>query len=124
METRNIAVFGLGSMGYGIASSILAAGHTTFGFDLNVDAAQRFRDQGGAEGEIEQVAASQSENERAKEEWASRLQALEAELQIVEQQIRIVDRYIERLHHDNPAPATSQRTTRDPRQRRQSRAGR
>ncbi|MEP0941484.1 MAG: L-threonate dehydrogenase [Rhizobiaceae bacterium] len=52
----NYAVIGLGSMGYGIASSILAAGHTTFGFDLNIEAAQRFRDQGGAEGEIEQVA--------------------------------------------------------------------
>ena len=33
--TQNIAVYGLGSMGYGIAQSILRAGHTTWGADIN-----------------------------------------------------------------------------------------
>ena len=47
-EARNIAVIGLGSMGYGMASSIRAAGHTTWGVDIAPAAMQRFRDEGGA----------------------------------------------------------------------------
>ncbi len=47
-----IAVFGLGAMGYGVASSILRAGHTTYGFDVVAEQMARFRDEGGAEGAI------------------------------------------------------------------------
>ncbi|MFK7944947.1 MAG: L-threonate dehydrogenase [Paracoccaceae bacterium] len=45
--TQNIAVFGLGSMGYGIAQSVLRAGHATWGMDINPDAVSRFQSEGG-----------------------------------------------------------------------------
>lgn len=51
-----IAVFGLGAMGYGIASSILRAGHTTFGFDVVQAQMDRFHAEGGAAGELTDVA--------------------------------------------------------------------
>ena len=54
----NIAVIGLGSMGYGIAQSILRNGHIVYGFDLNQQARERFVSEGGASGELEHVAAS------------------------------------------------------------------
>jgi len=37
------AVIGLGSMGFGIASSLLRAGHSVLGLDTNVDAVSRLR---------------------------------------------------------------------------------
>lgn len=43
----NIAIFGLGSMGYGMAKSLLRAGHSVFGFDVNEEAALRFQAEGG-----------------------------------------------------------------------------
>ena len=46
----NTAVFGLGSMGYGIAASILRAGHKTWGVDIADAAMERFRAEGGAAG--------------------------------------------------------------------------
>ena len=51
--SRNIAVFGLGSMGYGIASSILKAGHDTWGFDVVESQVEKFLAQGGEKGSIE-----------------------------------------------------------------------
>ena len=45
--TRNIAVYGLGSMGYGIAQSLLRAGHKVWGHDINADAVSRFQEEGG-----------------------------------------------------------------------------
>ncbi|MGB0160979.1 MAG: NAD(P)-binding domain-containing protein, partial [Candidatus Puniceispirillaceae bacterium] len=39
-----IAVFGLGSMGYGMAQSLLRAGHTVHGFDVVPQQVERFRD--------------------------------------------------------------------------------
>ncbi|MBC7477639.1 MAG: NAD(P)-dependent oxidoreductase, partial [Pseudorhodobacter sp.] len=43
-------VVGLGSMGYGIASSLLRAGHAVCGTDVNADAVQRLQSEGaGAE---------------------------------------------------------------------------
>ncbi len=33
-DSKKIAVIGLGSMGYGIASSIMRAGHSAYGFDV------------------------------------------------------------------------------------------
>ncbi len=46
------AVIGLGSMGYGIASSALAGGHDTYGFDVNADQVSRFVEDGGAAGDL------------------------------------------------------------------------
>lgn len=45
--TAKIAVFGLGSMGFGVAASLVRAGHMVWGFDLSQDAVQRFCDEGG-----------------------------------------------------------------------------
>jgi 3-hydroxyisobutyrate dehydrogenase-like beta-hydroxyacid dehydrogenase len=55
-DGRNVAVIGLGSMGYGMASSILRAGHTTWGYDIAAAAMDRFRAEGGAEGALGDVA--------------------------------------------------------------------
>ena len=52
------AVIGLGSMGYGMAQSCLAAGHTTHGYDINPDAMARFQAEGGAPGDLADIAAS------------------------------------------------------------------
>ena len=53
---KNIAVIGLGSMGYGMAQSLLRADHMTFGYDINAETTQRFRDEGGAAGTLTDVA--------------------------------------------------------------------
>lgn len=45
-------------MGYGMAISIRAAGHTTWGVDIAPAAMQRFREEGGAAGELSDVAGS------------------------------------------------------------------
>ena len=45
-----IGVFGLGSMGYGMAQSLLRAGHQVTGVDINPDAVARFHAEGGAAG--------------------------------------------------------------------------
>ena len=52
----SVAVIGLGSMGYGIAASLLRAGHRTYGYDVNPKAAARFRGEGGGEGALTDVA--------------------------------------------------------------------
>jgi 3-hydroxyisobutyrate dehydrogenase-like beta-hydroxyacid dehydrogenase len=49
-------VFGLGSMGYGIASSLLRAGHTTLGLDARPEPEARFRAEGGVPGDLAEVA--------------------------------------------------------------------
>lgn len=54
----NTAVFGLGSMGYGIASSLLRAGHTTHGFDVVPEQMARFQSEGGASGDVADVAGT------------------------------------------------------------------
>jgi len=46
-----LAVYGLGSMGFGMAQSLLRAGHQVHGFDVNAEAVVRFGEAGGAEGE-------------------------------------------------------------------------
>ena len=53
---RKTAVFGLGSMGYGIAASCLKGGHATFGFDVNPAQVEKFRAEGGQTGEMAQIA--------------------------------------------------------------------
>ncbi|MEL6807649.1 MAG: L-threonate dehydrogenase [Pseudomonadota bacterium] len=52
------AVIGLGSMGYGIAQSCLAAGHVTHGYDVNPDQTGRFAAEGGAPGALTEVAGA------------------------------------------------------------------
>ncbi|MEL7116842.1 MAG: NAD(P)-binding domain-containing protein, partial [Pseudomonadota bacterium] len=53
---QNIAVIGLGAMGYGMASSCLRAGHRTYGFDISPEPVARFREEGGAPGSLADVA--------------------------------------------------------------------
>jgi L-threonate 2-dehydrogenase len=50
-SAQTIGVFGLGSMGFGIASSILAGGFRVFGFDPNPDAVSNLIDSGGESGD-------------------------------------------------------------------------
>ena len=57
-SSMKIAIFGLGSMGYGIAQSLLRAGHTVHGFDVVPQQVERFRDDGGAVGELADIAVS------------------------------------------------------------------
>ena len=52
------AVIGLGSMGYGIARSLLGAGHETWGCDAVPARAERFRAEGGAAGVLREVAGA------------------------------------------------------------------
>ncbi len=54
--TCNAAIIGLGSMGYGIAVSALAGGHTTYGYDVNPQQMARFVEDGGASGSLAEVA--------------------------------------------------------------------
>ncbi|MEM9103904.1 MAG: NAD(P)-binding domain-containing protein [Pseudomonadota bacterium] len=52
----NVGVFGLGSMGYGMAKSCLAAGLATYGFDVNADSVARFSAEGGQTGDLADIA--------------------------------------------------------------------
>ncbi len=53
-----VAVYGLGSMGYGIASSILKNGHKTIGLDISDDQVQKFQQQGGLKAPIRDLSNS------------------------------------------------------------------
>lgn len=55
---QNIAVIGLGSMGYGIASSALRGGHAVWGVDVNADQMARFQASGGQPGPLADHAAT------------------------------------------------------------------
>jgi len=55
---QKIAIIGLGSMGYGMAQSLLRAGHTTYGYDINADTATRFQTEGGSAGTLAEVAGT------------------------------------------------------------------
>ena len=52
-----IGVVGLGSMGYGIAASLLRGGHQVIGADVNPAAVKRFHAEGGVEGDIKAKAS-------------------------------------------------------------------
>ncbi|CTQ34707.1 L-threonate dehydrogenase [Jannaschia rubra] len=56
MTDAPIAVVGLGSMGYGIANSALAAGLPVHGHDVNPDQAKRFLADGGIPGPLARIA--------------------------------------------------------------------
>ncbi len=55
-NAMEVAVIGLGSMGYGMAKSLIAAGHTTHGFDVAPAQMARFLADGGAPGALTAVA--------------------------------------------------------------------
>ncbi|WP_299655018.1 L-threonate dehydrogenase [uncultured Tateyamaria sp.] len=52
------AVIGLGSMGFGMAQSCLSAGHATHGFDISPEHTERFRSEGGAKGDLTDIAGT------------------------------------------------------------------
>lgn len=54
-QHQKIAVIGLGSMGYGIAGSVLGAGHTVYGYDVVAAQMEKFQDAGGAKGALNDV---------------------------------------------------------------------
>lgn len=54
--SQNVAVIGLGSMGYGIAASALRAGHHTHGFDINAARVAEFMAEGGSPGSLNDIA--------------------------------------------------------------------
>ncbi len=54
-NSQNIAVVGLGSMGFGMASSLLKAGHKTYGFDVVTEPVERFRALGGESDAISDI---------------------------------------------------------------------
>lgn len=56
--TALIGIFGLGSMGYGMAQSLLRAGHRTWGFDVVAERCESLISEGGEQGAIAEVAAS------------------------------------------------------------------
>lgn len=59
MKSNNtIAVIGLGSMGYGIAQSLLRAEGKTFGFDINATTTARFQAEGGSPGNLTEIAST------------------------------------------------------------------
>ena len=55
-SASRVAVFGLGSMGYGMAQSLLRAGHTVYGFDVVAEPMARLEAEGGSPGELAEVA--------------------------------------------------------------------
>ena len=52
MARQVVSVFGLGSMGLGIACSALAGGHNVFGFDVNAERQANFIAKGGQAGTV------------------------------------------------------------------------
>ncbi len=54
--TISAAVIGLGSMGFGMAQSLVRGGVATHGFDIDSRQEARFRDEGGAPGALQDVA--------------------------------------------------------------------
>ena len=58
IKSQNIAVIGLGSMGYGIALSCFRGGHQTYGYDVNEAQAERFLEDGGSKGELNEIAGT------------------------------------------------------------------
>lgn len=52
---QNIACVGLGSMGFGMAKSLLRAGHNVFGSDVVAEQIKKFVDEGGMTGAFEEI---------------------------------------------------------------------
>ena len=52
-DRQSVAVFGLGAMGYGMASSLLRSEVETYGFDVVPEQMEKFQSQGGKRGSID-----------------------------------------------------------------------
>lgn len=59
-DVLKVAVFGLGSMGFGVAESLVRAGHLTYGFDPDAVQLDRFVSVGGMSANAVEVAAELS----------------------------------------------------------------
>lgn len=57
-QQQTTAIIGLGSMGYGMASSVLRAGHKSYGFDVAAPAVARFVEEGGSTGDLADIAGA------------------------------------------------------------------
>ncbi len=55
-DPKRVAVIGLGAMGYGMARSLIRAGHVTHGVDIAPEPVERFLAEGGAPGTPAEVA--------------------------------------------------------------------
>lgn len=58
MSERTISIVGLGSMGFGMAQSLIRAGHKVHGFDINPDAVARLQSEGGQTGSLPDAAGA------------------------------------------------------------------
>lgn len=56
MSKLKVAAIGLGSMGYGMAQSLIRAGHETYGFDVVPEQMEKLQCEGGHKGELSTVA--------------------------------------------------------------------
>ena len=56
--SNTVAVFGLGSMGFGVATSLLRAGHEVYGFDVLAGNVSNLVDQGGLQAPLPDIGAS------------------------------------------------------------------
>ena len=54
---QNIAFFGLGSMGYGMAETLIRAGAVVYGFDVAADPVEKLVDAGGHRGSVAEAGA-------------------------------------------------------------------
>jgi 3-hydroxyisobutyrate dehydrogenase/2-hydroxy-3-oxopropionate reductase len=57
MSARNVSIVGLGSMGFGMAQSLIRAGHAVHGFDINPDSVARLEAEGGVRAPVADAAA-------------------------------------------------------------------
>lgn len=58
MDGPTVGVIGLGSMGYGMAASLVAAGLKTHGFDIAEEPVRRLEAEGGLGGDLTEIAPS------------------------------------------------------------------
>ena len=58
LNTFRTAVIGLGSMGYVVAQSCLRGGHVTYGFDVVPSQIERLQSEGGAKGDLADIAGT------------------------------------------------------------------
>lgn len=58
MSSQSISIVGLGSMGYGMAQSLIRSGHSVHGFDINPDSMARLTAEGGQAADQETAAVS------------------------------------------------------------------
>ena len=59
-DALKVAVFGLGSMGFGVAESLIRAGYNTFGFDPDASQRDRFVSVGGGFAKVNDIASELS----------------------------------------------------------------